>query len=400
MIDRRTFLAAASAAVLIGARSHGSRRSQISLQVFNNRPYVSLELIGRNHKTRDVFCLLDTGGGSFMVTKEIATAIDLETTGPVQSNGDQRFQSISPPRVLVSGTEVSIPSDSAMVALAGPTIEPGVRAQAFLPGRLLRQHRVLFDYPGRTFSLDDPSNGEGAVTLPVSVDPHSGFLRIETRIDGQAVSLLLDTGASFTMLSRAFIDSLSAKHPDWKSVPGAFCAANMVGNKMELDAKMLRIPQVDIGSMVLRDVVAVSRPTGTFEKWMSTLSGGPIVGALGGNALRNLRLQIDYPQMQVEAVHTDVPVAHEFDMVPLILTPTYTHGYLIAGVLPGAKFSVPHEQLIGKTLLSVDDTAITAKNLTEVFDALRGVPGTTHALRVGTPSGATVTLEATVTHII
>jgi hypothetical protein len=260
----------------------------------------------------------------------------------------------------------------------------------------LREHRVLLDYPGKRFGLNQPPDA-GAVGLSAQMDAHTAFPRLEVMIDGERVGLLLDTGASCTMLSLAYIDKLAARHPDWKTAMGAYGPANMRGTRGELDARMLRIPEIDLGGLTLRDVVAVSRPPDTFERWMSNMTSAPIIGALGGNALRNLRLHIDYPRNAVSAVHTDNPVAHEFEMVPISLQPTFK-GYQIAGAMAGAKFSVQRDAVIGKTLLAVDDEPVDGKPIGSVIARLRGEPGSTRRLKLA-GTGGTSTVDAAVARI-
>ncbi|MDP9017877.1 MAG: aspartyl protease family protein [Candidatus Eremiobacteraeota bacterium] len=399
MIDRRTFLASGAAAVLLGAKHVAASPGNLteSFELLDNRAFVTVRMQGRNQQARDVSCWFDTGGGVLLITRDVARSLALEPTGAIQSNEDEHFQTVSPPRISIGGIDIPVSTSQAMISLGGATTAPGIPAQGFLPGHLLRDHRVLIDYPARRFGLDSLPDS-GAARIPIQIDPRSGFIRIEAVIDGERVGLLLDTGASSTMLSRAFVDRLLAKHPEWKHASGAYGPANMSGTKTDLTAKMLRVPQLEIGSVVLHDVVAVSRPVGVFEQWMSSMLPSPIVGALGGNALRNLRIQIDYPQNQLTALHTDSPVAHEFDVVPLTLMPTY-HGYQITGVMPGAKVSAAPDALIGKQLIAIDDETIEGKDLGQVFGLLRGKPGTSRRLRVGSSSSSQV-VTATISHVL
>lgn len=400
MIDRRTFLAATSAALLVGAKrpSPSAARVPEPFSLLDNRPFVTVQVIGRRGKTRELTCWFDTGGGRFALTKDVATALEIRTTGPEETRGDARITALAPLSLNVNGIEIPIQGDQAAGAIAASSVDPGVRAQGFLPGHYLSKHRVLIDYPARRFGLDQPAD-VGAASLPVQIDPTSGFPRLDCVIDGEHVGLLLDTGASLTMLSRAFIDKLAAKHPAWKSANGAYGPANMMGSKTELDSKMLRVAQIGIGAITLTDVVAVSRRTGTFEQWMSGMMTAPIVGALGGNALRNLRLQIDYPQNTVTAIRSDQPVAHEFDAVPITLTPSYT-GYTIAGVMADSKLWPLRDALTGKTLVSVDDQAVAQDDLATVLSRLRGEPGSTRQLKVAGTSGAVQTIDAGVIRIL
>lgn len=397
-MNRREFVAATTAVFLTAGKHRMSAPNPpVPIDLNHNRPFVTVELGGTSHRTREVLCWFDTGGGAFVVTKPVVDALGLATTGSIESAAGSRFQAIAPPRLFIGSTEIVLANSATMMSLDGPTIDPSVASPGFLPGHALREHRVLLDYPGKRFGLDQPAD-PGAVALTAQMDAHSSFPRVEVTIDGERVGLLLDSGASCTMLSRTFIDKLAAKNPDWKSVTGAYGPANMRGRGGELDARMLRIPEIDLSGIVLRNVVAVSRPPDTFERWMSNMMPAPIIGALGGNALRNLRLQIDYPHNTVSATHTENPVAREFEMVPVILQPTF-NGYLIAGAYPGARFSVSREAVIGKTLVAIDDEPVEGKPIGSVIARLRGDAGTSHRLKIAA-SGSSLNVDATVTRII
>jgi len=88
------------------------------------------------------------------------------------------------------------------------------------------------------------------------------------------------------MISRTALDGWAKANPGWPSAIGAVGFANMFGGKNENEALMLRIAEIGLGPVSLKDVAAVSRPEGTFEKYMSPMMAAPIIGALAGNVLR------------------------------------------------------------------------------------------------------------------
>ena len=89
------------------------------------------------------------------------------------------------------------------------------------PGHVLSQYHVVFDYPARTFTLA----ASGVLTprgtsLPMRVGNASGFPRTELQIDGTSYAMLLDTGASFTMVSEVLLKAWGVRHPQWPRYPG------------------------------------------------------------------------------------------------------------------------------------------------------------------------------------
>ncbi len=85
----------------------------------------------------------------------------------------------------------------------------GVRnaAEGMVPARVLRHYEVVFDYPARQFTLASPGTLKPrGVRIAAPVFVAGGFPRLELRIGGSTYGLLLDAGASFTMISRAVLD--------------------------------------------------------------------------------------------------------------------------------------------------------------------------------------------------
>lgn len=380
-MHRGAFLAGAGALALGGARGRASSSAWLPMEVRANRPPVNLVLRGPGGAARGVLGYIDTGGGDLVVTRAVARALGAAPVGLPVGSGDGSTQALAPLRLEVGSTEIYVPSGSAAMLVADvPVVEPGLSVQAAFPARLLRGHRIVFDYSAHRFGIDEAA--PGGVDVPVRIDARYGFPRVEIAIGDERYGMLVDTGASCTMLSQAAIDRLKATHSQWRSVEGAYDSANMIGGALEAHAEMLRVGEMSIGGIALQDVVAVSRPIGTFERWMSQMTAAPVAGSLGGNVLRNFSMVLDYRTGALTlALHND-PVAHQFEIVPVTLTPGFDGGYTIAAALPGAAFSMPRAALAGARLLAVDGTGVDGASLARVHELLRGVPGTHKRLQI------------------
>ena len=124
----------------------------------------------------------------------------------------------------------------------------------------------------------------------------SGYPRTEVTIDGTAFGFMIDTGAAFTMVSDARLKAWGTAHPDWPRWPGAHGDAALLGGKT---LETMTLPEVKWAGLALKDVGVTSQTEGTFERTMSRMMTSPIVGSLAGNVLKNLRVELDYPNQKL-----------------------------------------------------------------------------------------------------
>lgn len=131
--------------------------------------------------------------------------------------------------------------------------------------------------------------------------------RLGVEVDGRALDLLFDTGAtasytaearavlglgdtvycSASFLRRSRFDQLRAAHPDWKFVPQ--------GDGFGGGSDLLEVPEVKLGGQVAGPVWFAARPDAVYDRYSSGMMDARIEGAIGGNAFRGLRITADYP---------------------------------------------------------------------------------------------------------
>lgn len=371
---RRTFIAFGAVFVAAGIRSaraqNGLEGVKMPMVIENNRIYAYFEYPASDGQFHRLLTNIDTGGGAVVLARQAAEMLGL-TPHPVDH---------APPGTLaIDLKDVRVESITLPVPFAATTtlktrgFAAGTSAPAFLPGAALAGHIVTFDYTGGALWIDGPPLDDG-MPLVVQVSKGHAFPRVELEIDGERLGFLLDTGASFSMLSQSVIERLRAKHPDWNYVPGAYGPANMIG-KGDLASHMLRIPNARWGPFDLAPFDVVSRASGTFENWMSSMMSAPIVGALAGNALRNFTLRLDYRGGLLHGRYTARPWPQEFTMVPLIVQAEKDGTYSIAGGDAAGGIA-------GTKILAIDGYAVAGMSLFQVQDSLRGRPGSSHAVRV------------------
>ena len=268
----------------------------VPLIVEGNRPYITVTFHRRDGSTRSARFLLDTGGGGFLITEPLARDLGLEWGATTREEGAEFAPVKNPPKAFVGNFPLELNPKRVSVIIGSDNVLPNAvagHADGMLPGHVLSRYHVVFDYPNATFTLARP----GVLTprgdpFPMPVSKGPGFPRTEIEVDGVKSGLLLDTGASFTMVSEVLLKHWGSEHPDWRRYPGAFGEAATLGGQT---LETMFVPGGSWQSHQLNEFGVVSQRAGTFERYMSGMMTAPIVGSLGGNVLKHFRVELDYP---------------------------------------------------------------------------------------------------------
>jgi predicted aspartyl protease len=272
----------------------------VPLHVEGNRPFVDLTFHKPDGTTRIARFVVDSGGGGFLIVEPLARELGL-ALGETMREEDGTFAKVMS-AIHVSIDRVALELDpERVVAAIGrtsmlPPVAPG-HADGLLPGHVLAHYHVVFDYPKRTFTIARPrALTPAGASLSMPVATRSGFPRTEIEVGGSVYAVLLDTGASFTMMSQAVLEAWASAHPDWKREKGAVGdAATLGGQTLET----MFLPALTWNGNALAGVGVVSQRTGVFEGWMSPMMTAPVVGSLAGNVLTQFRVDLDYPEQKL-----------------------------------------------------------------------------------------------------
>lgn len=369
----------------------------VPLILEGNTPIVELEFPAASGGVRKARFVVDTGGGGFLLGNKLMADIGAKPSGPVSEEEGDPIVPLSPVTVHLGGMDLDL-SGVWIGGLPANQWVVGARndAEGLLPARVLRHYDVIFDYPGRRFTLAKAGTfkPEG-VKIAAPISPDLAFPRVEVQIGGSIYGFLLDTGASFTMISRTALDQWTKDNPMWPKAVGAIGFANMLGGAKENEALMLRISELRIGSLVVKQPAAVSRPEGTFEKRMSGMMTAPIIGSLGGNVLRDFRVSIDYQNGFAYFEPSATSSEADLTSIGLVLAGGPKGSLVITGISSNASADVTTSVRAGDKLLAVDDASLSGRPLATAAEALQGRPESTKRLTLER-DGKKLTVTATV----
>jgi predicted aspartyl protease len=352
----------------------------VPLIVEFNRPFVDLEFTKPDGSLRKARFWVDTGGGGFILCESLANDLNLKL-GQTFTEEGSKIAAITPPPASLGGMPLNLEGARSFVTIGAKTVMPGVNAEGLFPGHILKRYHVIFDYPGRKFTLAKPGSIKPRGTrINSPVNQRSGFPRIEAQIGGETYGFLLDTGASFTMISQELLAEWSGKNPTWQKTTGAYGAANMGLGQMEAKALMLRLPDVQLADFHLQGIAAVSRPKGTFENYMSQMMAAPIKGAIGGNLLRAFRIEIDYAGGATYLEKKATPDKNDMDIVGVTLRTQADGSYSVSAVAGQYSKEILEAIHSGDKLIKVDKLEVKNMPHAKVIDALRGKPNQNRTL--------------------
>ena len=367
-----TFPLVLSPSSLFAQTKAAKESATVPLLIEFNRPFVDLEFTRPDGSLRKARFWVDTGGGGFILCESLANDLNLKW-GEVFNEDGFKGAVIKPPPATIGGMPLNLEGAKSFVSLGMKTMMPGMSAEGLLPGHILKRYHVIFDYPGRKFTLAKPGSVKPrGIRIPSPVNQQSGFPRIEAQIGGETYGFLLDTGASFTMISQELLEQWAGKNPAWQKTTGAYGAANMGLGAMEAKALMLKIPEFQLANFQLPGIAAISRPKGTFETYMSRMMTAPIKGAIGGNLLSAFRIEIDYANGATYLEKKARLDKNDLDMVGLTLRAQTDGTYVVFGVSRQYNEEILKAIHSGDTLIKVDKLEVKDAPLVKVIDSLRG----------------------------
>jgi hypothetical protein len=368
----------------------------------DNRMFAELVFVRPDGTPRKAFVFVDLGTPVPVLNEKLRKELQIDENKPL-------IFRIGEMEVRVESSAVDSDTGSPMT---GPNGKRTVPVEAVLPGSVMKNYQVIFDYAKRTLTMAQPDTlkpeGDG---VPCHVNEKTGLISVAGALAGQTHAFAVDSGSAYSWVREDIAQQWVKAHPDWKRGTGAVGEANMQtrAGGAEARATILRMPEIGLGSLRLEQIGALgiapeappfppapgeSRVQGNFFDWYSKKAPEPVVGWLGGNVLKGFRVTIDFPRHMTYWERESDLDPHDLDQVGVTLERRDTEkGYFIAGIAEKDGKPTVEGIRVGDKLVQVDNVRLEDAARGAVFSALHGKPGTVRVL-ILERNGKQVTVSA------
>jgi hypothetical protein len=359
------------------------KSTTVPVTLDHNRIIIDVSLPLPDGTQKRVRGWVDNGNPDVWLSERVAKLMALQPTPIFKET--QSFGAIvrdfqAPKEIVVGGMKISLAGVKEAKMVAADSIAPGTSAEINLPSTVLRNYDLVMDYVDRELTLAAPGQvkftGKSAKAF---VNPPNGIVQIPAKIEGKPYQLTIDLGANFSMLAGMLFDTLARDNPKWPRNAGAVGTELFWGAREEPTERALRVPAIEYGPVKLADVGFDILPQ-TFMSFYRERAGADSSGLIGGNALLNYRVGIDYAHATVYFDQRGSYVAPGIDVVGLTLRPELDGRYTVIGVPQyEGKPAVP-EAKAGDVLLMIDKVPAKGSTMGQIWSLLGGNPGETRVL--------------------
>jgi hypothetical protein len=305
---------------LVGIRPVGAGSSGIQIPAIFDHDRIVVVAPSVAHPAMRFYA--DSGGGYNAVDEAAAKRLDLKVIGTLPAEGDGvGFPLVAFPDAMIragippSRLDGPFVGGLAVVPVQHSSVFTEEGNDGFLGGRWFDGHAWEIDYVHRTLRLLQrvaPPERAHRVALNFQTGENAlrttGFARLEIVVAGEPLQMLFDTGARATLaagaaavldrpvgtrvgtsfITRSVFERWAARHPDWRVIRDG-------DRVIDGSLPMIEVPHISIGGLTTGPVWFTQRRDDDFRVFMSSMMDAPIDGAIGGSALRLLRITIDYP---------------------------------------------------------------------------------------------------------
>ena len=240
--------------------------------------------------------LVDTGSERTVISRQLAQRLQLDNGRDAVLHsvvGANDVSTVFIPELQVSNSVISVVDAPALEA-------SNIGADGMLGIDSLRSQRVLFDFKAKTMSIT-PANRpaeqlDGQTIVVRARSRHGRLIFSQANIDGQKVTVIVDTGSQVTIGNMSLQRNLMRRKL-W-SVPDPVTIESVTGEKLE--ARVAKLRKLEIGGVHLDDLAVAFTDAHIFKQL--DLQDKPAL-LLGMNAMRAFdRISIDFHSKKVRFV--------------------------------------------------------------------------------------------------
>jgi len=350
----------------------------------DNRIFAELEFVRPDGTPRRVVAFVDIGTPQLTLEESLGKELDLANAKQVA--------------LRIGDLEIDVPASDVQtdtgLGMTGPNGKRILKVEAVLPGSVMKNYQVVLDYAKRRLTMAKPDTFKPTGdAVPSRVNAKTGLVSVTATVDGRGHAMAIDCGSAYTWIRSDTAAGWISEHPDWKRGVGAVGEANMQvrPDGAEARAVILRLPEIQLGSLLLQQVGAVgidrAAPPippapheqivhGNFFEWYSKKTPEPVIGWIGGNVLKNFRVTFDFPRRTIYFERENKADFYDLNQVGITLeTHDGQKGYFIAGVALKDIRPTVDGVAVGDRLVKIDDLDLSNATRGAIFSALHGDPG-------------------------
>jgi hypothetical protein len=258
----------------------------------------------------------DTGGGFNAISKELyeiykwPTLLKIDGKDKVALSAMPNFQKGK--SIPIGG--INNYMEGHLFIESQENISKNSKVDGFLGGRWHAEKIIKFDYINKSMSVYNSIDNVGieqfhCLKLGFQKDDEkytTAFPSIEIKVLDTILPMLFDTGATARLSTEAKVilennsseigtsyivssifDKWRNENPKWQVIKNADLLSGEA---------MIKVPEVQIGSITVGPVWFTRRADENFHDFMSSMMDRKVEGAIGGSLLKYLRVVIDYPK--------------------------------------------------------------------------------------------------------
>src|SRR5215467_3847464 len=357
-------------AVLLLALSCAAQSTTVPVTLDHNRIIIDVYLPLPDGGQKRVRGWLDNGNADLWVSERVGKLMGLQ---PIKDSQDgetlgAKVRTVEAPKeVVVGGMKIALSGAKEGKMTSAESVASGSSAEINLPSTVLRNYDVIMDYVDRELTIATPGQAKfTGKSGKVVVNPPNGLVQVPATIAGKSYQLALDLGSCFSMLASETFQQLAKDNPKWPRNAGSVGTEIFWGMPQEAKTESLRIPAIEYGPLKLSEVGVEELPQ-DFLAFYRKRAGAETSGLIGGNALLNYRVGIDYAHSTVYIEQRGSYIASGIDVVGLTLRPELDGRYTIIGVPDyEGKPAVP-EATAGDVLVAIDNVPANGSTMGQIW---------------------------------